>query len=451
MPRLLPRLISRLEASPPPSTFDPFSLDHIRFRGKSLRNPVPPTPSFHPSHYKQSILLSPGNPVTSSRDYKHHKSLPPRVSLPKNAKSRKNANDHPRTMTREERGWWANPYLRMLSTPLRQCMQTERLLPSAFLIRLGVFRAPSDKPLAHFSLNAPPPAVMMPDGLEHPKFRGRKSGKAGYFLCWKDAIKQIQSSGAFRRIAWNLTIPSSLEAHVRHLLHLRVLQELRLVIDGLRYRPLARARDTLVRKLTRAEWKEFKSTGVMPVKDAMAVIVLPPLNRRLGTKERPKGSMSSLPPPEYPAAHTHKVWNPPLPMCTLHLTSHQQEELPTDIYHSQHRVPLYNGVSLFSNPEQRAMLRSLLNRILVLEAQARRRGLVRSRSDEFGVDEADQRASHAYVLMSSEQTALTADLAAVGVALWRIPMFEGMGWEEKTPWIKRYKYRSTWGNKKYEY
>jgi hypothetical protein len=41
-------------------------------------------------------------------------------------------------------------------------------------------------------------------------------------------------------------------------------------------------------------------------------------------------------------------------------------------------------------------------------------------------------------------------MAAVGVALWRIPLFEGMGWDEKNEWVKRYKYRSMFGNDKYE-
>ncbi|KIK65415.1 hypothetical protein GYMLUDRAFT_219430 [Collybiopsis luxurians FD-317 M1] len=452
MPRLIPRLIRRLEASPTTTSFDPFTLDNIRFRGKSLRKPLPAVPSFHPSQYTQSLLLSPNNPVTSSRNYIRHKSLPPRVNLPRHAKPRKNTYDRPRTMTEEERRWWASPYLRMLSTPIRSCMQTERVLPSAFLIRLGIFQAPSDKELGPFSLNATPPAVLMPDGLEHPKFRGRKSGKAGYFLCWKDLIEPMNESGTFKRTTWNIRIPSSLQAQIRHLLRLRVLQELRLVVDALRYRPLSLANNTLVRKLTRTEWKNFKSSGVIPVKNAMAVIVVPPLNRNPETKERPKGSMSPFPPPQDLAASPPQFKHAPLPMCTLHPTSDHEEELPKDVHLSQSRVPFYNGVYLFPNPEQRAMLRSLLNRILAI---SRRQNLKKSNSaipgGEDDDSEVDKHASHAYVLMSDERTALTADMAGVGVALWRIPMFEGMGWEDKTPWIKRYKYHSIWGDEKYEY
>lgn len=110
MPRILPRLIERLQATKPKKPFEPFNLHEYRARSKSIRKPLPPTPSFHPADYSQSILLSPGNPIISSRDYIRHKSLPPRVRLPKDAIPGKNAYDRPRNMTEQERRWWASPY-----------------------------------------------------------------------------------------------------------------------------------------------------------------------------------------------------------------------------------------------------------------------------------------------------------------------------------------------------
>lgn len=191
----------------------------------------------------------------------------------------------------------------------------------------------------------------------------------------------------------------------------------------------------------------------MPVANAMAVIVVPPLNRHPETKERPKGSMSSLPPSE---STPRTFERPPLPLCTLHPTS-DYESLPQDTHLAQSRVPLYNGVSMFPNPEQRAALLELLSRILNLERISRRQRSA-AQSDEIPVESSgaeetprrdDRRASHAFVLISDETTALTADMAGVGMALWRIPMFEGMGWEEKPEWVKRYKYTSMFGNEKY--
>ena len=33
--------------------------------------------------------------------------------------------------------------------------------------------------------------TVFPDGLEHPKFRGRKSGRAHYIVCRKDAVEEL--------------------------------------------------------------------------------------------------------------------------------------------------------------------------------------------------------------------------------------------------------------------
>jgi len=48
---------------------------------------------------------------------------------------------------------------------------------------------------------------------------------------------------------------------------------------------------TLIRRLTRAEWKSIKSTGVIPYGNAVAVVVAPPLNRDPTTKMRPQTSV----------------------------------------------------------------------------------------------------------------------------------------------------------------
>ncbi|KAJ4481961.1 hypothetical protein J3R30DRAFT_3455485 [Lentinula aciculospora] len=513
MPRILPRLLKKLEeTSRYEKTFDRFSLSDHRFRGKSLWRPLPPNPypSFNPSDYSQSILLTPGNPITSSRDYIRRKTLPPRVNIPENAQKRKrDVHDKPRKMTEEERVWWASPYLRMLSTPLRKCLQTQHLLPSAFLIRLGVFRAPSSKPLNLFSPNSPPEAVLLPDGLEHPKFRGRRSGKGGYVLCWKDAVEHLRISGSYKRIAFNSRLPSVLD-QIRHLLRLRVLQELQLVVDALPFRPrkIVDHDKPLVRRLTRAEWHELKSTGVMPVtvtEKVMAIIVVPPLNRNPLTKERPKGNMSSLPPSEIyedPSITPREIQRPQLPLCTFHSTASMIAAAITDgekqpkVSHppSPFRIPLYNGVTLFPDPAQRAALLSLLCKVLASERKTWARNQ-RRESETFS--EADQinsssispvaatkddnhRGSHAFVIYSDAHTALTADMAGVGLALWRIPMFEGIGWisnsnddreklEEKEKgmsygtlqakgldsdmdgslWVERYKYHSMFGDERY--
>ncbi|KAJ3715517.1 hypothetical protein C8R42DRAFT_681091 [Lentinula raphanica] len=506
MPRILPRLLKKLEETLSQEGFDDFNLNHYRFRGKSLWKPPPPNPypSFKPSDYPKSILLEPQNPITSSRDYNRRKTLPPRVYLPERAQKRKNdLFDSPRRMSEEERGWWASPYLRMLSSPLRRCFQTQQLLPSAFLIRLGVFQAPSCKPSRFITPNSPPEAVLLPDGLEHSKFRARRSGKGGYILCWKDAIERSRISGTYKRIVFNARLPSILD-QIRHLLRLRVLQELQLVVDALRFRPLELVdKDRpLIRRLSRTEWHQLRTTGVMPdtvTENVMAVIVVPPLNRHPVTKERPKGLMSSLPTSfsDTEESKPPKFHRPALPLCTLHPTRSSdsdtvpQTDPPHVDFHSQ--TPLYNGVSLFPDPSQRAMLLKLLCRVLTMERNARAKltrheaeagssnsptstTLAQDKKDDES--QASNRASHAFVLCSDAHAALSADMASVGLALWRIPMFEGFGWDTdlsartkedgvseipegdaidnedaselfESPWVERYKYRSMFGDERY--
>ena len=44
----------------------------------------------------------------------------------------------------------------------------------------------------------------------------------------------------------------------------------------------------------------------------------------------------------------------------------------------------------------------------------------------------DQKASHAFLLCSDAETCRRADAAATAIALWRVRMWEGSGWEEGT-------------------
>lgn len=110
MPRILPRLIDKiLQQAHHQKNFPYYKPAR---RPKSLHRPLPPRPSFHPAHHQQSILLDTGsdNPITSSRSYLYHKTLPPRVFIPQNANTRQGETDSPRSMTAEELRWWTNPY-----------------------------------------------------------------------------------------------------------------------------------------------------------------------------------------------------------------------------------------------------------------------------------------------------------------------------------------------------
>jgi hypothetical protein len=114
--------------------------------------------------------------------------------------------------------------------------------------------------------------------------------------------------------------------------------------------------------------------------------------------------------------------------------------------HAEERVPLYNGVVLFPERVQRARLHALLTRILGVEGAWRFSAAARSREEnEKGATRKSDKGSHAFLVCASDEV----DVAALGIALWRIRMWEGGGWrrssvdldeeeeqEEWWPWVE---------------
>lgn len=239
-------------------------------------------------------------------------------------------------------------------------------------------------------------------------------------------------------------LPTILD-QVSHLLRVRVLQEIELLADRLLCRPRGSQENPILRKLTRAEFKDFRNTGVLPSKNAVAVLVVPPLNRDPVTKQRPEPSNSMLPVEEEPLKAPRR---PAPPVSTLHPAQPADgfmekycADFPLEL--PQYTIPLYNGVPLFPSRSQRAALHAGLNRILFIERRARyTKPRERSQGSQSGSEtnssqdddtkvdrwaRGDQRASHAYLLSSDASTLLRADSAGLVIALWRLRMWEGMG------------------------
>ena len=109
MPRILPRLNEQIKKQVNLPKYFPFPKPKRR---KSLYRPPRPIPSFHPADYPTSILLAPENPITSSWNYKRHKTLPPTTISPATTPPSLDSSqtDNPRGMTSEEFRWWSNPY-----------------------------------------------------------------------------------------------------------------------------------------------------------------------------------------------------------------------------------------------------------------------------------------------------------------------------------------------------
>lgn len=244
-----------------------------------------------------------------------------------------------------------------------------------------------------------------------------------------------------------ISVPSSTVPHITHLLRLRVLQELELLTARLRWQNRWQPHDPsssptpVLRRLTRAEFQHVRETGYIPFSGAVAVIVVPPVNRDSKTKERPRPHNSALPEPPLVTDKDASLPKRPLPSASvllpacptsLHGQDDDVEDLPDVI--STPKVPLYNGVPLFPTKPTRAALHKLLCELLAVDARARYyRPRATKRDDEAGKSEkvkvkGDQKASHAFLLCSSAETLARADAVPLAVALWRLRVWSGEPW-----------------------
>jgi hypothetical protein len=255
-------------------------------------------------------------------------------------------------------------------------------------------------------------------------------------LCNRDAVPLLIERAAYKRIGHHLSVHAHFAEHIAHLLRVRVLQELELLgdkMESLLGRPGALYRSRIIWRLTRHEFKSIRASGVIPYPNALAVLVVPPLNRDPVSKTRPEGSMSASPLVE---CEQPTPVNPPLPLSTLHPTT--TLETVNDNILPQARIPFYNGVSLFPARPQRAALHDLLCRLLDIQKRSRYRAHpspeLPNSADK--VDDRDKKPSHAFLLCCDAEISRRADVAAVAIALWRVRMFEGGGWEESDGWVK---------------
>ncbi|KAJ7068131.1 hypothetical protein C8F01DRAFT_1334653 [Mycena amicta] len=411
MPRLLPRLIKL------PLTGD-FIPPQKKYR--AAHKPVPPLPPIDPD---RSVLLAPGNPVTNSRDYVHHKSRPPVFRLRRQQKNPTHL-DALREMTAQERDWWSNPFLRMLTTPARQCVLSQRLLPSDLMIRLALMRPPPSIPTSR-KLGR----LIMPDGILHPAFKARRSGRARYVICSRQAIVAFHQRPKLSMALGGATPPRLME-QISHQLRLRVLQEVFLLAKALRINSDASlSHPPIIRRLRRMEWTQLRESGILPYPGALAVVVLPPVNRDPETKKREytHDALSPLPPAETKSRPPPKRAIPPL--CVLHPTAASDSPLhdgplpsffqPVRPPHAAvERIPLFNGVTLFPNRVQRAKLYELFTEMLGIEADWRCHS--GGAGEHPALKKGDSKGSHAFLIYGSDEV----DVGTLGIALWRVRMWE---------------------------
>jgi hypothetical protein len=215
-----------------------------------------------------------------------------------------------------------------------------------------------------------------------------------------------------------LQVHSLLATQISYQLRLRVLQELEFLAESLRCAPQESRENTILRRLTRTEWVEVKTTGRIPQSGAVAVLVVPPINKRTLYESHETQTSCVLPIlPPLSILHQSQV-----------VESTYTGSLPT------HQVPYYNGLSLFPSSCLRLRLYKALQRVLLVERQARWRqntpSVVSNWSPSYSNDKPGrEKSSHAYMLRSDRNTVRRTDSARLAIALWRIRMWEGQGWE----------------------
>jgi hypothetical protein len=184
---------------------------------------------------------------------------------------------------------------------------------------------------------------------------------------------------------------------------------------------------------------------------ALAIIVVPPLKPDPLTKVRPKGLLSSYPPDAVLEEQGNTQGRAELPISSI-ISSVSVSGIDGTVQPVSHgEIPIYNGVPLFPDRSQRAALHSLLKDLVRHERKVKQRAhsLFGQTSSEVAggtvrtYASGDEKASHAFLFGADADTMRRADTIPLAIALWRLRMFEGQGWESSRKWYYRRKYLST--------
>lgn len=219
-------------------------------------------------------------------------------------------------------------------------------------------------------------------------------------------------------------IPSTVKSHsllseqLDSQLRNRVLQELDLLADRLRCTP-SRSRETIVvRKLTRSEWNGIKSSGWLSHPGAVAILIVPPVQK--------KTLLCAQEPQDYQQSRIS-------PLCQTYpnILIPNPSSTGSQPLLSPNMIPVYNGVALFPSPRLRHELRQRLQILLTVERNARWRQNKAIFSEPSISKDKDSKlkSSHAYIIFADHDTAQRSDSVPLAVALWRLRLWEGFGWD----------------------
>ena len=255
-------------------------------------------------------------------------------------------------------------------------------------------------------------------------------------------------TGQHKRIHSKAEVHALLFAQIDHLLRVRILQELELLAERVQNKQKGASEAPVIRRLTRGEWITLKTDGILPLDlSAMAIFVVPAVQKSLlqSSSAATDQSQTSNEAAEKPSLDSSSSSLPPrqvLPIASLRPlpdtrpqdseTSPAKSSLSaSDLFLSPHLIPIYNGISLFPDAGQRVTLHARLQDILRCERHSRwSQGSSQSNSLEHNDKrgEGREKSSDAYLVRSDALTLLRADTVPLGIACWRLRMWEGEGW-----------------------
>ncbi|PWN21465.1 hypothetical protein BCV69DRAFT_282187 [Microstroma glucosiphilum] len=154
----------------------------------------------------------------------------------------------------------ANPFYRMLASPLRRCVITKQVMPKDLLISLKPVFLPPDPLEDEEGGNTPVgkakalEEAFVPDNILHPYFVPSKPGPSAYFCATKSFLRDLINNSQARRsssaapssessraskgkgqnhlrlVSPTAYLPDRIEAMITHQLQTRVLQEVELLL-----------------------------------------------------------------------------------------------------------------------------------------------------------------------------------------------------------------------------
>lgn len=238
-----------------------------------------------------------------------------------------------------------------------------------------------------------------------------------------------------RRTVAHALLPQRIVALLRR----RLTQELEVLRDSLRAVPqgVLDPNAQVIRRLTRREWADLNTSGRLSVPGAAAIVVVPMVHKNMLKPGRPPKSNDE---------HGDRA-----------LSTFCEDASRDYVTTSRRKIPIYHGVAVWPDPAERDGVRSLFKEIVGLERGARykatilskssRRASSASKSTDEGtpglVEETDDRpkskkierakgldkASDAYLLRCSRDTVVRADAVPLCIALWRLRIWFGQGWD----------------------